>query len=540
MAFLANVRYPLEFENGLVLRGPGAFLLPVAKLETGIQWHLVQGQDTKDLLKALTLYPDWYQTMDFESLARPRTFLGYCSYAQIHVGTEVREIKPSGIIAERDRLVLDREVPITINFKTPFFSIGFGTRITLRKSHLHTLEGKQLTYEDRLRRAAATPLLLYDSGTRIAWLVPELSVLLHMVFASLSHKDLPHEVLQSLRLAEPSADGGKAALSAIQSCNSIALWDKAGDDRPHRFMDVVTQFLEVFDSRKEEGKLARETLRITGRSGLRGWDFTDLKDQRYCFKSREIPAPLGHRPAWWELGEDIQTLVLFGRNIGDAIKPDLNQAGMCSSWASIPCGRDLLVASVGCLTELRKRCTDAESSSFRLTENRIWHYPPASKLFDDCKGSCKNPIQELWRRSILNNPNPPSNIKAAGAVIFGTPDDLTDYINHKLPCHPLGKGSLKTTNPRQSETTKTLEPEASKENGTFIPGNAEGGAPEEVKSDISADVTLRSPRCANSDMPNSIKSETPRSVELRLPTNPASETPMSIQYHAYTGIRSGV
>jgi hypothetical protein len=465
----------VEYQGGLILKTNAGILLPGLKLDSGIQWHYFE--DSANFLEWLrTSSEDWFQTKDLKELTEPKAYLGYCRKARIYLGREDIVVRASQIDLERKSLELDEEVQVPITVPVKAASIGVVPKFRLPKSKWTKLGASKLTYTQRLQRSKDTPLIIYDRETETSWMVSELSLLLQLVYAYLAKReDVVPETRASLHSAKPLSDSGKAAHEAIKKCGRKPLWEEDEDEdddddddddddedddadadadededegkkKPYRFKYLVTQFLDILDTRREEQRLKQEATLLRARTGLRGWDFVDLANLQFYFRAREV---LPHnvfagRPAWWAFGKNFQTLVIFGKGFGQVIRPDRTQINVCSSWESIPEKKDLLVASVHYLQKLSENCMPAQSS-IKLTKDLTWHRPRNSRLFEDCQGGCGNPVQELLRRDGLmggvkqffNPANAPGDLDIEGAAVFGEPGDLEDYIREHEPCHPL-------------------------------------------------------------------------------------------------------
>ena len=444
MATMVGVRRPVEFEGGIVLRSNSETIFPIAKLSSGIQWHRVEGAEPTLFLMTIKSYPQWFQTKSLADLTEARTFLGYCSRAQVRLGTGISDVQPSGVPRDRNWIRLGEEIGLNLTLRLPWVaSFGASPKILLPKSQWNQIKNKEIGYKQSLQRSKHTPLLFYDSGTRTGWLVPELSVILHLSLASLANIDPRPKSIKKLHYAKPQADGGAAALEAIESCDKVILWQKKEDeDKPHLFLDVVMNYMELFQNRKKEQELKLHSGELSASLGMRGWDFVDLRDNAYFFSPRELPPPRRSVPNWWSIGKDFRMLVIFGRNLGQPITPDRSQIGVCSAWTSPPSNKELLVATVVCLLALC-RPFQADLPDYKLTDELVWHRPQPSRLFEECSSGC-NPIQKAWAigplsyiRHRLRRPNNPGQLELRGAVIFGKRKAVAEHIRAHAPCRPL-------------------------------------------------------------------------------------------------------
>jgi hypothetical protein len=450
MATMAAIRYPLEFQGGIILKNKSETLFPIAKLSCGIQWHRIEGASTKKLLDTAKSFPQWYQTKSLGDLIASRTFLGLFSHAKVELGTGISDVRPSDVPLARNWIRVGEEIPLNLTLRLPWIaSFGVTPKIILPKSQRTQITNNDIGYEQSLQRSRRTPVLLYDSGTRTGWLVPELSVILHLSLANVASLNSQLKSIKKLQYAKPSADGGSAALVAINSCDQVILWrKKEAENKEYKFMDVVMHYMALFENRKQEEELKRASYELSASLHLRGWDFVDLRENTYFFSPRSLAPPrMGAPPNWWGIGSEFQTLVIFGRNLSQPIVPDRSRISVCSSWASPPPNAELLVSTVFCLQEL-SRMYQSSLPDYKLTEELVWNRPQQSRLFEDCNGEC-NPIQKAWKlgplsriRHPFRRPNNPGALLKEGAVIFGKRKAVVEYIRANGPCHPLERLDL--------------------------------------------------------------------------------------------------
>jgi hypothetical protein len=250
-------------------------------------------------------------------------------------------------------------------------------------------------------RASKRSVLLYDSDAKCAWLVSELSVVLHITHLFLKQAWQPPLLDSTMELpyASISSDGGDAAFHAITKNSQRKLWvreEDGPDGKPKRFMDVVEDFLKLFHTirtsmvmRKEKAGRALPFRNVP----LQGWEFLDLLEKDY-FCDRELPKGRDRelKSCWWKLPECCDVLTILGSKFGQLIKADPKGNAICKRWSAIPTGLGLLVASVPCLVELGKDCQGIRN----LAPDLEWGTPKAAELFACGKAQCSCiPIQKL-------------------------------------------------------------------------------------------------------------------------------------------------
>ena len=133
--------------------------------------------------------------------------------------------------------------------------------------------------------------------------------------------------------------------------------------------------------------------------------------------------------------------MVFGRDLGQIIRPDREKIAVCSSWSTVPLNTwgtvplkaNLLVADVACL-EVLISCNSLEQETLKRTKRLAWHSPEESRVFKPCNSKC-NPVQKLLKTRRLGSrtPDSPETLQPRGAVIFGRPKSF----KNKPRCHAL-------------------------------------------------------------------------------------------------------
>lgn len=465
MLSFSGAKFPIEFQDSIIIRQDPMVIFPVAKTRSGTQWHAVSGglSAFSEEIKLSPLLP--IQDV-MQSILHGRQFVGWLKDAQVNLGTQRPTDQTSGAEWDSGRgLQLGEEFSATLNIRLPWaVSLAGGGKILAPRSQRQRIEGRQLDYHSELRRSLRTQAIYYDCRSRTGWLVPELSLLLHVAYAALL-KHYPHlDALYHLHYARRLADGGAAALQVIQECEAITLWSTEEDDnkKDFRFKDLVKDFLVWFDNRKQAMGTRLEHRELLANLDLRGWDFGDLRDFTAFYCVRKVPAPpFSGRPDWWELAKDPNTLVVLGNSAGQVISPNWRLETPCRSWESIPASYDLFASTVNCLKEI---CSPREDKlpQWRLSPRLAWHQPEDSSPFDNCAGNSCNPVQKLRYLSILNlfhGLRNPTDIRPNGAVVFGLPNMARKHVNslqksqghciplQRLDSSPSGKVYLRTRSP---------------------------------------------------------------------------------------------
>jgi hypothetical protein len=433
MASFAKVEYPILFGERIIFSGDTTLLIPEVSFNDSIQWHYLYGRDRfEQAQQRVKVIDTKLRTLDLKALTKSRAFLGFCSNSEVVLGTKEfndtrileSQVPPTGF-----KLSLELEGPIaaSVNAKG-YATISAGSTWKFRGGESSQIKDEQLSLDDRLQRARGTPALLYDNQTCRAFLVSELSAILHMVSAYLGSNSLLKE--RMIPYAEPSSDGGKAAYNVIHKAQDLMIPFGIGKSR--KYSEIVDDFVKIFEQRKMQTCARRREIEVSLKVGLRGWDFVDLQEKTYQFFERELPTSLlVRRPVWWKLFKKSGIITLFGRNIGYPIRKAAdNDQKFCNAWTEIPAGEHLLLANMTSLIILKRgSCKNADKypSRYMITDELAWARPIGSRLFERCVegGSC-NPVQTMYKMDTLRywrNRNAflphPGEILDKGAVLFG-------------------------------------------------------------------------------------------------------------------------
>lgn len=450
MAAFAGVKYPVDFAGRTVLAGPSTLLTPTVSVRGSIQWHYSRGKDRFDSCKQYVKVLDpALQTMAWDELAAARTFLGFGSNAEILLGTKYgTDVSESKVPRAGGKLSIATEGPITMEVSARgVFKVGLsGVWKAARAGERAQLEAQQRTLIDCIRPCQYAPALLYDYEAARAFLVPELSVILHMASAYLrTCSSLP---IDQIPCAEPCPNSGEAAFRVVEQEQNLAIPFQIGESRKYR--DIIHDFVTIWEQRKLQTSVSRQAeldLRIN--NSIRGWDFVDMQGKLSEFYEREISTNKSFRraqPIWWKMFAKQPCMVIFGGNIGCPIRKiahEINQP-YCNAWADIPTGKHLLLANASSFSQLRTICCSQFQPSNKhrhyhmITGELAWARPKGSTLFEPCtQGDSCTPVQTMskigrwhqWNESHERKPGDTAYYQN-GAILFA--DDPKDFAPR--PC----------------------------------------------------------------------------------------------------------
>lgn len=244
----------------------------------------------------------------------------------------------------------------------------------------------KLSLDEVLRRAAKTPALIYNDRKFTAFLVPELSVFLHLVATHL--KKTSKSTNSKIPYSKKSPDRGTAAYEAIKAAQDLEAPFGVGELK--KYGEVVREVLDQFEQRKIQKIANRCFSEIVVKEGIKGWNYTDIQEKKFGFWKRELPTSnLKPRPIWWKLFKNSNAVVLFGRGMLQPIRgSNIQNMFTCTSWNVVPEGEHLLLSNICDLRNPTSGFCDPDGkhpTRLMLTANLAWTRPVNSRLFEvDC------------------------------------------------------------------------------------------------------------------------------------------------------------
>jgi hypothetical protein len=362
MLQLSAVEYPVLVESGIVLLGYSTALIPVRETEDGtILWHLETATHDYQLkvseLKASQ--QRWLQTTSLDYLQSKKALLGWCSRADILLGTDRLERQVSWSDA--------KVKPVTWNWKganlqalaqsaTPL-QIGGQVGLSFDRSVNTVKFSPSRNYLKCLKSSAMEQIVVYDVGTKRAWLVQLISVLHHML---LVYAD---GIEQSSRaeyqpLAITTEDDGTTSLDILGEKGGVLLEESGGDSL------TVRELIMGFSI-----NLSKASLQKPRRSEIYGYEFMDIvmDSPRSELKRRKLEKD---GLAWSSLLDEVNCLFCSG--LGDAIvgKRARDVSAKCNT---LPSGYDFLAASMRSIDNLSMKHGGAGNrQSRRLSHSASW------------------------------------------------------------------------------------------------------------------------------------------------------------------------
>jgi hypothetical protein len=430
---LAAVEIPVLVNGGYVLTGYSTALIPTRTLEDSIQWHFeasTEGQIDPYALKSLE--DGKFSTVDdLERLRKSRCYVGWCSSAQINLGTQnLKDIFTwsDGRIQKRTmhwkgislgaQAVSSAPAQIGGNFTSQY-------EFTINTQRFNP----SASYSKMLRANSKQVALIYDDGSRRAWLVPKLSLILHLAQRWAKYYDIGEGVIPYAQWGT----NGDSAESILAGSGSLVILGKGEDAFTLRQLILGLNTNLLGSMEKSE---------LSAHQKLFGFEAMDVITE---------PPSGGHmrrmkiskkEKGWINIANMVDAVVVCS-NLGSAISPAGKRDNpQCNE---VPRGFDYLTASVPVLQTLFKKDisiveASLKTAGFKFGENNVWEL--SGSPFEEClhasvtSGSCwesENVLQivyeDNWTRKVYSQisrrrPTPGQpRIALQGAVVFGKSRD---------------------------------------------------------------------------------------------------------------------
>ncbi|KAK4449611.1 hypothetical protein QBC34DRAFT_438049 [Podospora aff. communis PSN243] len=405
MICLTAAELPLVIDGGAVFVGYETILVPTAISEdrSAVQFHLITHPKSADSCGEGRGQINPYNTnlgtrlkgrsMKTEWLRSRRCFLGWRAEAKINLGT--RNLDPRVGYSHRDRRT-SRRSSVVGGYETALQAgtgPGVSALVKVQQTYRFTSHQRQFTptgdYSKLLRDTAAETAAVYDAQERRCWLVPRLSLLLHM-----SHTyvlNCPDSPAHNVPSVDPHTDATDI-IHILEPLVNQPVFQNSKLTAPlllrHLLLGLNTNLLPLPTPNPTKSPL----------HGFEYLEATTTPGRGSCMK----PLPsLPSRP-WLDLLSSIPTIITCS-SLGDAITPAPSSSGprnpLC---AIIPRNQDFLTATIPVLSRLARRAgaelpvssSTADTSPkyaqpnpatykpVRLAENSVWNV--SGDPFEEC------------------------------------------------------------------------------------------------------------------------------------------------------------
>ena len=431
----AGILYPIKYKGRVYLRGFSCILFPTSASNKfqAVQWHLVHSGDSKKRLPHGTLPTkyqsgqgsevQWLKSTNMKKLSTsPRTFLGYCKHVEVHLCNEqgsINRLDVSGAHAEKHMPGLLWK-SITASFSVRGI-LGFLLNAEITRPRGLTEEARERRLQPMLNEAIERPVMLYDTATQRAWLVPTISAILLMVRV---HVREDPSLLAKLPPATPSWDAAQEAMAVIRAKEGEKLRQEVGERNQRSVTDLLSYLVASIDSKVEKTELAKydHMTSITMESRkVYGWELLDIaKERRVKRKQTRCSA------SWTMLTDEV--LVLFGRDFGEIIRPAADTS-ICTAWNPLPAKKQYMTATIKCLQDWSRSkwgASDIQGPCLKILDEAYWE--AEAYLFDNCSGrgassrpgdcQCMKKPQHISKHAPSSSQTIPLPTK--GGVVFGS------------------------------------------------------------------------------------------------------------------------
>lgn len=515
MSLLTRVEYPIPHGDGFVLKGPWSALIPqmvprelldpdrtypsqryakrtsdMSNLSlkdmrqdrvprTPIQWHLEQTSNKSGLSLQNVSFPG-KSFVDFDNSIiekvvseNNRHFLGMYDSATMDFGTASSSDQSIHQTLQQHNVKVkcswslgwQRQISISAGVSVlGFVSFGSSTSFKPRLPHsvVKKLQAEPILLEV-VDRASEELTVLYDTQKKLAWLLPEICVILQLMQHWAASNGVAIPPIKSM----PS-DPTKRA-------DACGVYVKGlSEDSKQIFKRFCSYFRQMKEDIHFKHQGQRRLYHRNSESHLSGVDFVRLATPRGTEPFRvsllDAKIDVNNGGGWVEmLGANwrqelqhaknpdkhtrgLKVLAVFCRDLSPA--PIQHRTTSCHVWSPAPCEQDYLVTTVGCMQRL---AANYRAERGKLSPEHWWQLGQKAPFdFDACRrgevsGSC-NRLQDVTKNrpsdndlatvfGILNDRS-----LTGGAIIFGSEfwvprDRRNEPCRHVSPRN-TGGGSL--------------------------------------------------------------------------------------------------
>lgn len=385
MALLSHSLSFIEYDGGLVVEGLRSILIPTELLpkDMALQWHFEEKHDQKprrnnrvsDMLKPEKI-PKRHKEQIPQRLIEMRCFLGWTEDATIDIGSK----KYSNIIIRRSVAPLGKTARTVKRHSFTIGTSGLGfvtaegnTALTKVSMPSRATFSSQSAIDDILSDRANDSILVYDSGSKTAWLLPILNVVLYMAHAIIERREyklIDGDKLAFLQHTSPSAKSAREALAILNSSLDFKV------RKPHSrvdtvlcpFSSTVEEIWHILDTVGNALFDAEDEFQVIGNVApkyLHGIEFADVLQMNGCMRIKEtlVDQPWAHLATY-------SSTVLFCNGLRQPVSP-VRLEMLCDDYKVVPPGRNCLVATGLALKNLLEEHEDGEDGS-RLNKRIDW------------------------------------------------------------------------------------------------------------------------------------------------------------------------
>lgn len=424
---LAAIEFSVVIDEGIVFVGYQTAIIPTKMGENWVQFHLYtndNGQINPYQIQFEHRLRTGHGTQSFRTM---RCFLGWCEVAQINLGTTDL---PTGV-----GYSTGRSIPRSIELDgfSPLAQVGGGgiatATVGLQVNYKFTSHTVQFSvvrdYASLITNTARQLAILYDSWEKRCWLVPKLSLLVHMSRVYISQ--------DGLRAGGPipAIDGHQDSediLQVVADLGEKIISSAGGEDFTFRQLMKYLNLNLV---------AARYATKNSGGGSLHGFEFMEIISP-HGTASNMKQLNLNHADTWLSIVNGVDSIIV-GSKMGNVITP--RGPGRPNAICNVlPPDHDYLAATVPCLRRLVSRTggdlLDRATSDGRIKISQGCYWSITGQPFSPCEHtnhntcwmrddlfqSTSDSILSQFQALVFRKQTPAQAIPPSGAVVFGRPN----------------------------------------------------------------------------------------------------------------------
>ncbi|KAJ1323697.1 hypothetical protein MN608_10942 [Microdochium nivale] len=442
MVHLSATENFCQHDSGVVLLGYQSALVPVQVDEANgsIQWHYETCEDgfiSPDELCATK--QDWVKFSDTSEIQKARCFVGWFEQAHIFLGTH-EMLEPNFAMAwsstEECRQTLhSKGVEAGAQMAFSLGPINIAPQAIKTWGFVSNVQRYSPTqqYRQTLRQSRTRTALVIDSQTKQAWLVPMLSLLLHM--CHIYHQRIMAHTANTTNLipyAAPASDGAQAVLDAIELAGDLVVLGQAGEPDTENLRQL---FLRMHTSLVQAASL-REKPTIKHIFATELMATIDPPFFGSGLRKVDVNAINSSVESWKEFAHHVDVVGVCA-NLGQAIRPVVTTPDLCVDCSTLPTERFYLAAHMQCLENLTMvaggTLDDLSSGGCQLGFKTYWS--AHNKLWARCLSSSHTPfwdarpspqvLQQLSSHRLKKTKSAIFKVAVSkdGVVVFGNDSD---------------------------------------------------------------------------------------------------------------------
>ena len=414
--------------GGCILTGYFTALIPIDQDPSSgsIQWH-IEYSDEIIHPRELLLNRAWLRIRDHTSFEQERCFLGWGNPVDVLLGTKDigYNIRWSGTDEHRImRRVEGTVFSAELGLGGPFPVIP---KVSLERAYkMHNVVQRftrQSQYEKAIVHLSKQVGLVLDAPVERAWLVPLLSLMLHLCHAYYARFNTDHHSEDPIPFATAQPDGAMAAMAALKGQRDLPVLGS---------ITLGSILLDIHTNMKASADQTREYQSGTTIFASEMMDQLNEPMSGSPLRSKKL-GPEGL--AWLSLVE-LADYVCFCGNLGPAMQPQHKDPNETCQCHVLPQHRSFLAAHNSCLEILMER----KGVDLDVLQDGIWKINQTEFLsvkawpFTPCT---HDPFDPFWSNSARLLQTSHFNFTGAwakqkatklaappprtGAVIFGSP-----------------------------------------------------------------------------------------------------------------------